>query len=423
MKILDVIEYEGDNSTFVWKHPAEDFNTMSRLIVHESQEALFFAGGQALDLFKPGRHTLHTQNIPLLRKLINLPFDGVSPFHCEVYFINKTEQMAINWGMGNVNYPDPQHGDYVFTIGASGEMSLRVDDSRKLITKLVGTTNSLDQETLTRYFKAPLTMHIKTLLPKVLRESGASIFDVENDLTGISALLKERVSEEMADYGVCLEKLWINTIVKPESDPTYQLLNRQRGERVTVGAQGEIDKQRAAYEAQIGVIRHGGEVEQRRMDIDAQAYEQQQLGYSYQQRRGFDVMEKVAQNEGSGSDLRNAAMGLGIGFGAGGTFGQAMADIASVTGFSGLASGGTVPPAQSPTMPAAPQAPSGIPNMISLKEETTETPPVPGASAVSSDTQNGLADFQARVKKLEMLRGMIPEEEFNKRLKQLMDEI
>ena len=61
--IADIIKYEGDNSTFVWKHPCEDFNSMTQLIVHESQEAIFFMNGEALDLFGPGRHTLETQNI------------------------------------------------------------------------------------------------------------------------------------------------------------------------------------------------------------------------------------------------------------------------------------------------------------------------------------------------------------------------
>lgn len=66
MKIFDIIEYQGDNSTFVWKHPGEDFNTLSQLVVHESQEALLFLDGQALDLFGPGRVTLHTKNMLLL---------------------------------------------------------------------------------------------------------------------------------------------------------------------------------------------------------------------------------------------------------------------------------------------------------------------------------------------------------------------
>jgi len=64
MEIAQILKYEGDNNTFVWKHPYEDFNHTTQLIVHESQQALFFMNGQALDLFEAGRHTLETQNIP-----------------------------------------------------------------------------------------------------------------------------------------------------------------------------------------------------------------------------------------------------------------------------------------------------------------------------------------------------------------------
>ena len=66
MAIAEVIKYEGDNETFVWKSPKEDFNSLTQLIVHESQEAILFKNGQALDLFGPGRYTLQTQNIPKL---------------------------------------------------------------------------------------------------------------------------------------------------------------------------------------------------------------------------------------------------------------------------------------------------------------------------------------------------------------------
>ena len=71
-KITDIIKYEGDNSTFIWKHPCEDFNSLTQLIVHESQEAIFFMNGQALDSFGPGRYTLETQNIPLIGKALKL---------------------------------------------------------------------------------------------------------------------------------------------------------------------------------------------------------------------------------------------------------------------------------------------------------------------------------------------------------------
>ena len=91
-KFADIIKCEGDNGTFIWKHPVEDFNSMTQLIVHESQEAIFFMNGQALDLFGPGRYTLETQNIPRLSKALNRVTGDKTPFHCEVYFINKTHE-------------------------------------------------------------------------------------------------------------------------------------------------------------------------------------------------------------------------------------------------------------------------------------------------------------------------------------------
>ena len=126
--IAEIIKYEGDNSTFIWKHPCEDFNSLTQLIVHESQEAIFFMNGQALDLFGPGRYTLETENIPKIGKVLNRTTGDKTPFHCEVYFINKTEQMSVKWGTDSkVQYIEPTYG-FPLSIGASGEMSLRVED-------------------------------------------------------------------------------------------------------------------------------------------------------------------------------------------------------------------------------------------------------------------------------------------------------
>ncbi len=162
-KIADIIKYEGDNSTFVWKHPCEDFNTTTQLIVHESQEAILFLNGQALDPFGPGIHTLETQNIPLLRRVINIPTGGELAVHCEIYFINKTEQMAIRWGTDSkVQYVEPTY-KFPISIGASGEMSLSVDDFRKLLIKLVGTERVIYRQQLTTYFRSILMTKVKTI--------------------------------------------------------------------------------------------------------------------------------------------------------------------------------------------------------------------------------------------------------------------
>ena len=133
--LASIIKYEGDADTLVWKHPIEDFNYGSQLIVHESQEAIFFKDGQALDLFGPGRYTLETQQLPLLEKAYSLPTDTEGTFHSEVYFINKTVQMAVKWGTPDkVRFIDPLSG-VPLQIGASGEMNIRVSNARKLLVK------------------------------------------------------------------------------------------------------------------------------------------------------------------------------------------------------------------------------------------------------------------------------------------------
>ena len=118
--LASIIKYEGDNETLVWKHPVEDFNMGSQLIVHESQEAIFFRDGQALDLFGAGRYTLETQQLPILEKFYKLPTDTEGTFHSEVYYINMTTQMIKS------NSPITY-----FTVYIDGQ---RVDDPNRLST-------------------------------------------------------------------------------------------------------------------------------------------------------------------------------------------------------------------------------------------------------------------------------------------------
>ena len=209
-KIADVIKYEGDNSTFIWKHPMEDFNGLTQLIVHESQEAVFFMNGQALDLFGPGRYTLETQNIPLIGKILNRATDDKTPFHCEVYFINKTEQMAIKWGTDSkVQYIEPTYGFPIY-IGASGEMSLKVNDSRKLLVKLVGTENYLNRDTLVSFFRSFLMTRVKTYIAQVMKNNAINIFEIDENITLFSESIKKLLVNDFSDYGMNLERFNLN---------------------------------------------------------------------------------------------------------------------------------------------------------------------------------------------------------------------
>lgn len=312
-KIADVIKYEGDNSTFVWKHPCEDFNTASQLIVHESQEAIFFLNGQALDLFGPGRYTLETQNLPLLRRLVNLPTGGETAFHCEVYFINKTEQMAIRWGTDSkVQYVEPTY-KFPLSIGACGEMALAVSDSRKLLVKLVGTERVLDRQQLTAYFRGILMTKVKTYMAQTMRENAINIFEIDESLEDFSAALQQRLVPDFLDYGIELSRFYVTTIVKPDGNPQYEkfkeLYFRQYADIAEAKLKQQTDVIQAQTEAQKVVI-----------DSQAQAAKRRQEGYTYQQERGFDVAQDAAKNEGAGQ-FSNMGIGLGMMAGVGGTVG------------------------------------------------------------------------------------------------------
>ena len=216
MKIVEVITYEGPRDVLVWKHPSEDFNTLSQLIVHETQEAILFKNGAALDLFGPGRHTLTTANIPLLRKLVNLPFDGVSPFHCEVYFINRASSLNIKWGTNSqIDVLDAQFGIPIH-VGASGAMGMRVSDSRKLLLKLVGTEACLNIEQFSSYFRDVISTRVKHYIARIMSE--VSYLAVAQYLEDISTALHDRLKTDLEEYGVSLENFYVSTIAVPEDD-------------------------------------------------------------------------------------------------------------------------------------------------------------------------------------------------------------
>lgn len=315
-QIAEIIKYEGDNSTFIWKHPCEDFNTTTQLIVHESQEAIFFMNGQALDLFGAGRYTLETENIPLIKKFLNKPTGDKTPFHCEVYFINKTEQMAIRWGTDSkVQYIEPIY-KFPLSIGASGEMALSVEDSRKLLVKLVGTERVLEQPKLVAFFRAFLMTKVKTYIAQTMKASAINIFEIDEHLEIFSTEIRERLLKDFSDYGVALKRFFVTTIVKPDGDPTYEKFKDLHYRQYADVAEAQLQQR-------VGIIEQ--QTEAQRMVIEAQGISQKRTteGYTYQQERGFDVAEKVASNEGAGN-FSSAGIGLGMMAGIGGAVGGAV---------------------------------------------------------------------------------------------------
>lgn len=292
VKLVDLIKYEGDNSTFVWKHPCEDFNILSQLVVHESQEAAFMKNGQVMDILGPGRYTLDTYNIPILSKFLNRVFGDKdeSPFHCEVYFINQTVQMGLKWGTDSkVRYIDPDSG-IPLELGASGTMNLRVLDSRKLLTKLVGTMNGIAWEnegdgftqSLRNSFRPMIATAVKSNLSTAIKADQIDILEVDEHLTELSKTLQDAITPGFEEYGLTIPEFFLTTVVLPETDPNFRKLKDLRTislqkrvamaeaevRQAQVEAEALVSKTKAQTEAEITEARRVVELEKQTTEIE-----------------------------------------------------------------------------------------------------------------------------------------------------------
>ncbi len=370
--LVQIIQYEGDNSTFVWKAKETDFNTGTQLIVHESQEAVFFMNGQALDLFGPGRHTLETQNIPLIRKFLNKPTNDKTPFHCEVYFINKTEQMSIKWGTDSqVQYIEPTY-KFPLKIGASGEMSLRVENSRKLLVKLVGTEKTLGQIELVQMFRAFLMARVKPYLAKTMQNGQFGIFEVDSHMSELSDALHKQLIPDFEDYGISLERFFVTTVVKPDGDKAYESFKDIHIRQYTDVADAQLRQK-------VEIIDQQTDAQKMVIESAAIAQKRAQEGYTYQHERSYDVAEKVAQNEGIGN-FSSAGIGLGM--------------MGGVAGGMGAVVAGITADAINPT-----------------------------STSTESNEVDNIEDFEQRLKKLELLKGKIPDEKYEAKMQEILNSI
>lgn len=396
--LASIIKYEGDNETLIWKHPIEDFNMGSQLIVHESQEAIFFRDGQALDLFGPGRYTLETQQLPLLEKLYELPTDTEATFHSEVYFINKTVQMSIKWGTPDkVRFIDPLTSTPL-EIGASGELNLMVKDSRKLLLKLVGTTGGIawgDQDGFTKSlqnsFRPLIVNTVKTRLPAVIKDQQIDLLEIDERVDEISAALHEKLLPGFEEYGLTIPQFYVTHVVLPEDDPNFKRIRelhtvmlqtrvyqaeatvktvqaeseaayrtaQERSKAVIAAAQREAELERqttqtevAKREAERAIIQAQAEAQAARMAGLTEAEIMKAKGYSEKDVLQADVQKAYAAglgqmgSNGGGGALGDIA-GLGVTLGAmGGIMGMTKEAMSPIFGGQ--------PQSAPPTVPEAP---------------------------------------------------------------------
>lgn len=443
-QIAEIIKYEGDNNTFIWKHPCEDFNSLTQLIVHESQEAVFFMNGQALDLFGAGRYTLETQNIPKLGKLLNRATGDQTPFHCEVYFINKTVQMALKWGTDSkVRYIDPESG-LPLELGASGEMNLCVSDSRKLLIKLVGTMNGIawgDErdgftKSLQNSFRPLISAAVKSNLASSIKSLNINILEIDEHLTELGDILHKKVLPGFEEYGLTIPQFFLTNVVLPEDDPNFKRVRELYTislQKRMISAEAEVNTAREQAAAQVAAAAREAvlerqhtqteiarrEAERKVITAQAEAEAQKAAGFAQAEimrQQGYnqkDVIQAEVQkayaagignmggNGGSGGSTMSDILGLGIGLQAASAMSGQVGNI-----FGGIFGGtGTQP-----------QQPENAPAPVVQPETAPSAAPQP---------VDEMTAFKTKLGKLTAMKeaGIINDEEFNSYKAKLLTEL
>ena len=269
IEVIDVQDATGDNIATRFPESGDaDIKLGAQLVVRESQVAIFYRGGQALDTFPPGRHTLSTANLPLLHRLIKLPFGGETPFKAEVYFISTKTFLNKKWGTKEpITFRDQVLK--VVRLRSFGILSFKIIDPQLFVNKVVGTQATYTGESLNEFLRSIVVAR----LTDVLGENLKTLLDLAALYDELGIATKARVADDFAKYGVELEDLVLNAITPPAE------------------VQAKIDERSGMglFEDNLGGM------------------QQYQMAYA---------MRDMAQNEGAGG-MASAGMGMGMGLGMG----------------------------------------------------------------------------------------------------------
>ncbi len=234
MAILDLIEWDNPGANEMVHRVPEwgsgEFRFGSQLVVREFQSAVFFHNGQAQDTFGAGRYTLSTENIPLLTKLMGLPFGGKSPFRTEVYFVSHRAFLDLKWGTAQpVALRDPDLG--VARLRAFGTMAVEIDDAGLFVGKIVGGQGLYTTGDILGYLRGIVVARLSDLLG----ESRIGLFDLPAKYDELAAGLAARLREAFESAGVALKQIYITNISATEE--TQKAID----ERAAMGAIGDMD--------------------------------------------------------------------------------------------------------------------------------------------------------------------------------------
>ncbi len=294
MAIAEVIKFEGPRDALVWKNPGkeylingdESFNALSQLIVDEFYEAILFMNGNALDLFKPGRYTLNSQNIPQLTEMYN-KLTGGTPFPCKVYFINKTNQLELKWGTkGGITLNDPIY-DIFLHVGCCGTMAVHISDARRFLIKFVGNKDSFGNDDLLANLRGIVSSHVKNFISKIMIQGHVSFFDMNAHIYDVGLLVQKVLNDIVQEFGITIDLFNIEAIDVPSED--YAAITKAK----------------------------------------SMATSRKIQGFTWQEEQMYAILDDAAKNEGQSANMMGTSMGIGMGAGIGANMGRAFGDMST----------------------------------------------------------------------------------------------
>ncbi|MBQ9561550.1 MAG: SPFH domain-containing protein [Prevotella sp.] len=273
MAIIDIVKYEQQEGVIVHKFPSCDLRWGSQLVVYPGQVAFFVKGGKVCDKFKDGTYTLQTNNIPLLNKIINLPFGSDSPFQADVWFVSTLNRLSLKWGTETpIQLEDPKY-EIIVPVRAYGQYGFRVCDAEKFVYSLVGNMPNFDEHMLQSYFRGILLTRLTDIIAKKIINDQISVLDISTHLQEISTFCQNELTPFFAEYGVEIVLFNIISINIPEKDVSLNEIKKAKNLSARLKIAGKEN---------------------------------------YSMERSFDVMDKAAENEsGAGAAFINAGLGLG----------------------------------------------------------------------------------------------------------------
>ena len=278
MALIDVVKYDANQDEFVWKFPSNDLRIGTQLVVKTSQMAIFVKNGEILDVFSEGRYTLNTGNIPLLNKLINIPFGGDSPFQAEVWFINLLSKLNNKWGtVTPLQIEDPKY-NIIVPVRAFGQFGFKIVNGELFLKEIVGTMKSFSSHDIIDYFKGKLLSSLNSSIGKKMLLEGYSVLQLSVVLDELGESCKNAIKDQFSMFGIEILTFDFISINIPEGDPSLEKLKRAKD---------------LASSANIA----GAEL--------------------YKAERTLDALNTAAANEGMAGTTLGASLGAGLGFAVG----------------------------------------------------------------------------------------------------------